>query len=100
MIQGHEDLIYDNDYVQTNQERVDDLFDNCREQLPVVSIRGWNNRFYTPLGNASATCDCCGKVTLAELAVINPRIEANFTSTTIPAGDVIVGWARSKVGLA
>ena len=43
-IQGHEDLIYDNDYVHTTQEHVDSLFDNCREQLPVVPIRGWNNR--------------------------------------------------------
>jgi len=100
MIQGHEDLIYDNDYVQSNQEKVSDLFDNCREQLPVVSIRSWNNRFYTPKGNASATCDCCGLVTLAELQTINPRIESNFTASTIPPGDVIVGWARAKTGLA
>jgi hypothetical protein len=99
MIQGHEDLIFDNDYVQTQTDKVDDLFDNCRETLPVVSIRGWNNRFYTPNANASATCDCCGKVTLAELAVINPRIEANFTSSFVPPGSVIVGWARDKVGL-
>ena len=27
-----------------SQEHVDSLFDNCREQLPVVPIRGWNNR--------------------------------------------------------
>ncbi len=98
-IQGHEDLIYDNDYVQSNQERVDDLFDNCREQLPIVSLRSWNNRFYTPLGNATATCDCCGRVTLAELQKIEPRIEANYTASTIPPDGTIIGWARAKTGL-
>ena len=99
MIQGHEDLIFDNDYVQTQTDKVDDLFDNCRETLPVVSIRGWNNRFYTPLGNATAQCDCCGEITLAELAAVSPVTEANFTASTLPPGATIVAWARAKVGL-
>ena len=83
--------------IADNQEKVEDLFDNCRETLPVVSIRSWSNRFYTPKGNASATCDCCGLVTLAELQTINPRIESNFTAMTLPSGDTIVQWARAKV---
>ncbi len=99
MLTGHEDLIFDNDYVQSNMEKVSDLFDNCRETSPVVSILSYNNRFYTPLGNATATCDCCGMVTLEELQVINPRIESNHTISTLPSGATIIGWARQKVGL-
>ena len=100
MMQGHEDVMWDNDYVQAIQEKVSDLFDNCRETLPVVSIRSYNNRFYTPKGNASATCDCCGLVTLAELQTINPRIEANFSASTLPTAETIIAWARAKTLLA
>ena len=55
--------------------------------------------FYTPLGNATAQCDCCGEITLAELAAVAPVVEANFTASTLPPGATIVGWARAKVGL-
>jgi hypothetical protein len=82
-----------------DQERVDDLFDNCREQAPITTILGSNNRFYTPLANATVTCDCCGKITLAELAKISPTTEANYTSLTLPTTDTVVAWARAKTGL-
>ena len=97
---GHEDVIFDNDCVITTQERVDDLFDNCREKPPMSSVRGSNNRFYTPLANATVTCDCCGKITLAELAAISPLTEANATSLPLPSVDTLVAWARAKTGLA
>lgn len=92
-------MIADNDCVILTQERVDDLFDNCNEQLPIVSIRGYNNRFYTPLANATVTCDCCGHITLAELAKISPTTESNYTSSLLPTTDTLVAWARAKTGL-
>lgn len=96
---GHTDLIYDNDCVILDQERVDDLFDNCRESGGKVTIRGSNNRFYTPLANATVTCDCCGKITLAELARVSPFTEANASSFLLPTVDTVVSWARAKTGL-
>jgi len=97
--EGHTDLIYDNDCVILDQERVDDLFDNCRERPPVVTIRGRDNRFYTPQANATVTCDCCGKITLAELARVSPLTEANYTSSLLPSVATLVSWARAKTGL-
>ena len=94
---GHGDLVYDNDCVITSQERVDDLFENCNKPNPDQSMmHGFNNRFYTPLGNASANCDCCGKIPLSQL---RPGLEDNFTSSKIPTAQVIVGWSKSKLGL-
>jgi hypothetical protein len=94
--------IFDNDCVVQEHEVVDWLFDTCREgqqDPPVVGMIGFNNRFYTPLANASATCDCCGTVSLAQLQAINPTLEANATSSGLPSADTIVAWARDKLQL-
>lgn len=100
MFEGHEDVFVDNDAIVPNGEKVSDLFDNCNERSPYTSVRGSNNRYYTPLGNASVTCDCCGKITLAELAKVSPLTEANWTSSVLPSTDFIIALAKVKLGLA
>lgn len=95
---GHADIVFDNDCIVTTQERVDSLFENCNQPGPgQAMMHGYNNRFYTPNANASADCDCCGRIPLGQLRA---GVEDNFTSSLIPAGDVIVGWAKVKLGLA
>ena len=99
-IAGHATSLYENDCVVYGTERVDDLFENCDKDLaPQVPMNGYNNRFYTPLANASATCDCCGTVSLAQLQAINPTLEANATSSGLPSADTVVAWARDKLQL-
>ena len=65
--------------------------------FPSLSLFQYNNRFYTALANASATCDCCGTVSLAQLQAVNPTLEANFSSSPLPSADTIVAWARAKL---
>ena len=122
---GHADAIFDNDCIITSQERVDDLFENCDAPSPgQAMMRGYNNRcvcrgarsaqlstaplthpftrcaalarFYTPLGNASANCDCCGRIPLSQL---RKGVEDNFTSSKIPTAEFIVSLAKAKLGL-
>ena len=57
-------------------------------------IHGFNNRFYTPKGNASATCDCCG---LRPLKDLPKGLEDNFTRSLLPDGDTIIQWGRDKL---
>jgi hypothetical protein len=77
-------------------ERVDDLFENCNADVLKAggNLRGWNNRYYTPNGNASATCDCCG---LRPLAMLPPGLADNFTASVIPAGATIIQMGRNKL---
>lgn len=99
MFQGHEDFFYDNDAIMPNSEKVADLFDNCNESPPYTSTKGTNNRYYTPKGNATVTCDCCGLITLAELSKISPLTEKNFTTNTLPTNDFILALAKNKLKL-
>ena len=97
--EGHGDTTNDNDFAITTQERVDDLFENCNKPQPGQQMyHGSNNRFYTPLGNASANCDCCGKIPLAQL---RPGVEDNFTASVLPAdnGATFEAWGRGRLGL-
>lgn len=96
---NHSDQIYDNDCVVYGTERVDDLFENCNPVSPGQEmVRGYNNRFYTPLGNASATCDIWnGKA--RPLAQLPPGLETNFTASLLPSGDTIIAWGRQKLDL-
>jgi len=72
----------------------------CDSQLTrALSPPPQNNRFYTALANASATCDCCGTVSLAQLQAINPGLEANFSSFGLPTPDEVVAWARNRLQL-
>jgi hypothetical protein len=94
---GHGDTTFDNDFAITTMEKVEDLFDNCNAPRPGQQmIAGRNNRFYTPLGNATANCDCCGKIPLAQL---RPGLEDNYTASTLPPSDTFVAWGRSRLGL-
>ena len=94
---GHADTTFDNDFADTTQEKVEDLFDNCNAPRPGQQmISGRNNRFYTPFGNASANCDCCGKIPLGQL---RKGLEDNFTASVLPPGDTYVAWGRAKLGL-
>ena len=92
--------IFDNDCVVQMHEVVDWLFDTCAEgqqDPPVVGMIGFNNRFFTPQANASATCDCCGTVSMAQLQAINPGLEHNFSSAGLPTPDTVVSWARNRL---
>lgn len=72
--------------------------ENCNKPGPdQAMMHGYNNRFYTPNANASANCDCCGKIPLSQLRA---GVEDNYTSSHIPTADVIVGWSKAKLGLA
>ncbi len=94
-VAGHATQIFDNDCVVFGSERVDDLFENCDNNLaPNAPVQGFNNRFYTPKGNASATCDCCG---LRPLAMLPKGLEDNFTSSMLPSGDEIIAMGRQKL---
>ena len=96
-IAGHATSLYENDCVVYGTERVDDLFENCDKDLaPQVPMNGYNNRFYTALGNASATCDCCGLRPLAGQAWA-VGIETNASAFTLPSGDTIIAWGRNKL---
>ena len=116
---GHEDLYFDNDCVVYGKERVDDLFEvrcdpagepfmsmpplnftrpptqNCNKDLaPNAALHGFNNRYYTPLANATATCDCCGERPLAQLP---PGLADNYTSSGLPTAETIISWGRAKL---
>lgn len=94
-VPGHATQIYDNDCIVYKTERVDDLFENCNTPIaPLAAIRGYNNRFYTEKGNASATCDCCG---LRPLKDLPKGLEDNFTASLLPTGDAIIAMGRSKL---
>ena len=95
---GHEDLIYNNTCIVSTSEKVDDLFDNCGVPSPgQAMMHGFNNRFYTPLGQAGASCDD-GKP-LIPLAKLWPGLEDNFTASTLPSAATIVAWGKEKLGL-
>jgi hypothetical protein len=98
-VAGSATQIFDNDCVVYGKERVDDLFENCdgANLRPNVPIRGYNNRFYTKLGNATVTCDCCGEITLAELSKIDNTIEQNYSAFLLPTSDQIIQWGRNKL---
>jgi hypothetical protein len=98
-VPGHADMYFDNDCVVYGKERVDDLFENCDPppyDPPQANLIGYNNRFYTPNANASATCDCCGERPLSQLP---SGLETNFTSSPIPDGNIMIGWGRAKLGI-
>lgn len=97
-VTGHADRYFNNSCIVYGNERVDDLFENCNSPPSPGQemLIGYSNRYFTPNSNASATCDCCGLVPLSKLPA---GLEDNFTSSAIPAGDVIIGWAREKLGL-
>ena len=77
-------------------ERVDALFENCDADVLAAggNLRGYNNRYYTPLANASANCDCCG---LRPLGMLPKGLADNFTSSPLPSGDTIIAWGRAKL---
>ena len=95
-VPGHATQIYDNDCVVYGNEKVDDLFENCNSDVLKSggNLHGYNNRFYTELGNASAKCDCCG---LRPLAMLEKGLEDNSTASLLPTGDQIIAWGRSKL---
>lgn len=94
-VPGHATHIFENDCIVFHTERVDDLFENCNPGMdPTAILHGYNNRFYTPLGNASATCDHGG---LRPLKDLPPGLEDNFTSSLLPDGDTIIQWGRDKL---
>jgi len=94
-VAGHATEIYNNSCIVYGTERVDDLFENCDKDLaPQVPIHGYNNRFYTEKGNASATCDCCG---LRPLKDLPKGLEDNFSAFTLPDGETIIAWGREKL---
>jgi len=94
-VPGHATQYHDNDCVVMH-ENVDSLFENCDADVLKAggNLRGWNNRYYTPLANASATCDCCGT---RPLAMLPPGLEDNFTSSLLPPGATIIQWGRDKL---
>lgn len=68
---------------------------NCDKDLaPNAALRGWNNRYYTPHANASATCDCCG---LRPLAQLPAGLADNFTASGLPTPAQIIAWGRAKL---
>lgn len=96
-VAGHATQIYDNDCVVYGTERVDDLFENCNTPgAGQAMVRGFNNRFYTPNANASATCDCCG---LRPLAMLPKGLEDNFTSSFLPSAATVIAWGRAKLDM-
>ena len=100
MLDGHEDHFFDNDGLMPTSEIIGSFYDNCDEPAGMTTTRGNNNRYYTPHGNASATCDGVrGAITLAQLALISPLTEVNFTTSVLPTNDWIVALAKVKLGL-
>jgi hypothetical protein len=94
-VSGHADRYHDNDCIVYNTERVDDLFENCDTPSPGQEmLHGYNNRYYTPLANASATCDCCG---LRPLAQLPAGLATNFTSSPLPSSAVVIAMGRGKL---
>ncbi len=61
---------------------------------PTGILQAKNNRFYTHLGNASATCDCCGLQPIRDLP---SGLEANSTASTLPTPATIIVWGRAKL---
>ena len=62
---------------------------------PTAIIHGYNNRFYTEKGNASATCDCWqGMHPLKDLP---PGLEDNFTASFLPTPAAIIAMGRNKL---
>jgi hypothetical protein len=95
-VPGFATEIFDNDCIVYKGEHVDALFENCNADVLKAggNIRGWNNRFYTQLANASASCDCCG---LRPVATLPKGLEDNSTSSTLPDGAVIIQMGRAKL---
>ena len=94
-VAGHATELHNNSCIVYGTERVDDLFENCNPDLaPKVPVHGYNNRFYTEKGNASATCDCCG---LRPLKDLPPGLEDNFQALLLPSGSDIINWGREKL---
>jgi hypothetical protein len=95
-VPGHATEIYENDCILYNSEKVESLFENCDADVLKSggNVKGWNNRFYTPLANASANCDCCG---LRPIAMLPKGLEDNSTSLTLPTGDAIIQMGRQKL---
>ena len=95
-VAGHATELHNNSCIVYGTERVDDLFENCNTDLAPAKapVHGYNNRFYTELGNASATCDCCG---LRPLKDLPPGLEDNFQALLLPSGDDIIAWGREKL---
>lgn len=90
------DKYYDNDCIVFGTERVDDLFENCDSDVLKNggNVQGFNNRYYTKLGNASANCDCCG---LRPLHMLPKGLADNATTSLLPSGDTIIAWGRAKL---
>lgn len=95
-VPGHATQIYSNDCILYTGEHVDALFENCDADVLKSggNVRGWSNRFYTQLANASASCDCCG---LRPLAMLPKGLEDNSTSSTLPDGDTIIQMGRDRI---
>lgn len=96
-VPGHVDTYHDNDCIVFRTETVDALFENCNPSLIAAggSLKGYNNRYYTPLGNASANCDCCGVRPLAQLS--GTGLADNFTASVLPAPERIIAMGRAKL---
>jgi len=92
---GHEDKFFNNKCVNPVGEKVDDLFENCHSGPG--TIQGNNNQYFTPLANASASCD--GSQGNVPLSKLGPGVETNFTSSTLPSAATIIQWAKEKLNL-
>jgi len=92
---GHEDKFFNNKCVNPVGEKVDDLFENCHGGPG--TIQGNNNQYFTPLANASASCD--GSQGNVPLSKLGPGVETNFTSSTLPSAATIIQWAKEKLNL-
>ena len=56
-----------------------------------------DNEYYTPDGNASASCDGSGLITIAEMQAGGSLVERGSKMLKLPSDEDLFAWARAKL---
>ena len=98
--EGHQHKVFGNKCIVSFENKVSTIGGlDCKHpnnSVPIIDDLH-DNEYYTPDGNASATCGDTGFITIAEMQAGGSLVERGSKMLKLPSDEELFSWARAKL---